>query len=231
MNDVCWPCRRGQHLGCAAELTDETCTCDHLSTGAALSGPVGTFGDALGMTSSEPSEPASEDSGRNYAENPLNLSDESDYDSSTRTRRYKNDAAVTDQQSTGRKRAAKMYPLKDANGNPLPCDFANKPQCLPKFMEVQIDGCGVRPGTLPSKAQARHHHDYNTLNNERSNVGLLCTSCHNLLHARNDPYKDVIYERLYGFKPATEDLKHANKALKSGVVGGGVIKKKEDFNL
>lgn len=213
---TCWPCRRGQHKGCAGELTDAfICQCDHVNA-APPPVPVGTFGDALGLDSAE--------------SNALNL--ESDgYDSSKRTRRLKNDDAVTDQQSTGRKRAAKMYPLKDEHGNPLPCDFANKPQCLPKFMEVQIDGCGVRPGTLSGKAQARHHHDYNTLNNERSNVGLLCTSCHNLLHARNDPYKDVIYERIYGFKPATEDLKHANKALKSGVVGGGVIKKKEEFEL
>jgi hypothetical protein len=163
----------------------------------------------------------------------LNLEPE-EYDSSTTvtpTRRLKSDDAVTDQQSTGRKRAAKMYPLKDANGNKLPCDFAKKKDALPKYMEVQIDGCGVRPGTMPNPAQARHHHDYNTLNNERENVGLLCHSCHNLLHARNDPFKDVIYERIYGIRPATTDLKHANKALKSGVVGGGQIQGKEEFGL
>jgi hypothetical protein len=97
-------------------------------------------------------------------------------------------------------------------------------------MEVQIDGCGIRPGTLASHAQARHHHDYNTLNNERENVALLCHSCHNLLHAKNDNFKDVIYERIYGFRPATDDLKHANKALRSGVVAGGQIKDKDEDN-
>jgi hypothetical protein len=160
----------------------------------------------------------------------LNLeSDEPD--TVTRTRRYKNDDSVTDQQSTGRKRAAKLYPLTDEKGAKLPCDLAGKVAALPPYMEVQIDGCGVRPGTMVNPAQARHHHDYNTLNNERENVGLLCHSCHNLLHAKNDPYKDVIYQRIYGVKPAVEDLKHANKALKSGVVGGGTIKKKEEFGL
>lgn len=196
MAELCWACRRNQHDGCIELLTNMPCDCTHEPVRQPT--PVSTIGDALNLDQEEP-------------------------DTVTRTRRQKNDDAVTDQQSTGRKRAAKLYPLKDANGNKLPCDYMHKKDALPNYMEVQIDGCGVRPGTMPGPAQARHHNDYNTLNNERENVALLCHACHNLLHSRNDPFKDVIYERIYGVKPDTKDLKHANKALKSGVVGGGVI--------
>jgi hypothetical protein len=203
----CGPCLVGKHLSCAQIDADfPICECTHDTTSDTPARPVGTIGAALNLGEDEP-------------------------ETTTRTRRLKNDDAVTDQQSTGRKRAAKAFPLKDAEGNRIPCDYANMPApTLPNYMEVQIDGCGVRPGTLPSHAQSRHHHDYNTLNNERANVALLCHSCHNLLHARNDPYKDVIYERIYGFKPATSDLKHANKALRSGVVAGGKIED-QDGNI
>lgn len=200
----CGPCLAGNCADCANEwVTDLVCNCTHEEQPTPTR-PVGTIGAALGL---EPEEP----------------------DSTKKTRRLKSDDAVTDQQSTGRKRAAAMYPLKDENGNRIPCDLANKPSpTLPNYMEVQIDGCGVRKGTLASHAQARHHNNYNTLDNERENVLLLCHSCHNLLHAKNDPFKDKIYERIYGFKPAVEDLKHANKALRSGVVSGGQIKDKNE---
>jgi hypothetical protein len=206
----CWACMRGQHDGCLAYIIDAECDCTHETT--AMPAAVGVFGGLLADVETE------------YTNLNLGLEEP---DSKTVTRRYKNDDAVTDQQSTGRKRAAKLYPLTDANGNKKPCDFANKSAVLPKYMEVQIDGCGVRPHTMPNPAQSRHHHDYNTLNNERENVGLLCHSCHNLLHARNDPFKATIYERIYGVKPNVDDLRHANKALKSGVVAGGHIANKE----
>lgn len=203
----CWPCRTGEHQACNAIFVQETeCACTHDTEYNLMPPPVGTIGNALNL---EPDEP----------------------ESTKRTRQLKNDDSVRDQQSTGRKRAAALYPLKDENGNPFPCDFANKKAVLPNFMEVQIDGCGSREKTLAGNAQARHHHDYNTLNNERYNVGLLCHSCHNLLHAKNDPFKDKIMARITGVLLETENLKHANKALKSGVVSGGVIKGKEEFNL
>lgn len=204
MSEVCWPCRRNQHDGCAALFTYDLCECTHEKVVAPT--PVGDIGNALNLDTQEA-------------------------DTKTVVRRQKNDMAVTDPQSTGRKRAAKLYPLIDPNGNKLPCDFQNRKSCLPSYMEVQIDGCGVRTGTMPNFAQSRHHHDYNVMNNERENIGLLCLSCHNLLHAKNDPYKDKIYERIYGVKPDTADLKHANKALKSGVVGGGVVLSKEEVGL
>jgi len=104
---------------------------------------------------------------------------ESDSTQSQRVRRNKPDAAVTDQQSTGRKRAAKLYPL-DPNA---PCEWlgktgmggGSKPQ----------DGCPVADNCLQ---QARHHGpDKNTLNNEPGNVHRIGHLCHNRWHAANDP--------------------------------------------
>jgi hypothetical protein len=197
----CWPCVRDTHAACDKLFFNDPCDCTHEFV--PLSEPPSVIGNALGLTPQEPDSRA--------------------------TRRQKDDSAVTDPQSTGRKRAAALYPLKDENGVPIPCDLANKTSpTLPNYYKVQIDGCGVRKGSLKANAQSRHHWSYNTLDNERSNIGLLCHSCHNLIHSRNDPYKADIYETLYGFKPDTEDLRWANKALKSGVVGGGQIQSKSE---
>jgi hypothetical protein len=88
---------------------------------------------------------------------------------------YRPDSALRDQQSTGRKRAAKMYPLdKDAD-----CEWKTSKNC----------GGGNNPivGCLDGKQQARHHGpDKNTLNNDSGNVHRICHSCHNNWHAAND---------------------------------------------
>lgn len=88
---------------------------------------------------------------------------------------YKNDAVLKDQQSTGRKRAAQMYPLdKEA-----PCEWRGNKNC----------GGGKRPivGCADGLQQARHHGpDKNTLNNDAGNVHRICSKCHNRWHARND---------------------------------------------
>jgi hypothetical protein len=88
---------------------------------------------------------------------------------------YKSDNALRDQQSTGRKRAAIMYPLDpDAE-----CDWKLRKNC----------GGGKFPivGCLDGKQDARHHGpDKNTLNNEQGNVHRICHTCHNRWHARND---------------------------------------------
>jgi hypothetical protein len=204
------PCWRGLHGACNAIYVEGVvCDCDHKHTAVPA---VGSFKSQIGRI--------------------LNLDDppteNQKPDSPAPTRRLKDDQSVTDPQSTGRKRAAKLYPLRTSTGDPIPCDLAGKKApTLPGYYKVQIDGCGVRQGSLAANAQSRHHWSYNTLDNERSNIGLLCHSCHNLIHARNDEYKAEIYETLYGFKPKTEDLQWANKALKSGVVGGGQIDNKE----
>jgi hypothetical protein len=89
---------------------------------------------------------------------------------------YKDDSALRDQQSTGRKRAAKAYPL-DPEAD---CEWRMRKNC----------GGGQFPivGCMKGKQQARHHGpDKNTLNNERGNVHRICHQCHNRWHTLNDP--------------------------------------------
>lgn len=88
---------------------------------------------------------------------------------------HKPEAALKDQQSTGRKRAAEMYPLY----RDLDCEWKGRKNCG-----------GGKPivGCMDGKQQARHHGpDKNTLNNDEGNVHRICHSCHNNWHALNDP--------------------------------------------
>ncbi len=90
-------------------------------------------------------------------------------------RTYKDDSALRDQQSTGRKRAAKLYPL-DPEAD---CDWKMRKNC----------GGGRDPivGCVIGKQDARHHGpDKNTLNNEKGNVHRICHTCHNRWHTLND---------------------------------------------
>lgn len=105
-------------------------------------------------------------------------------------RRNKPDSALLDQQSTGRKRAAKLYPLDRS----APCDWQGKTHC----------GGGQYPirGCSDGLQRARHHGpDYNTLNNDPENVSIICNSCHNRWHAINDLEKEESYLIQYGHKP------------------------------
>lgn len=91
-------------------------------------------------------------------------------------RQGRRNATLKDQQSTGRKRAASLYPFdREAS-----CEWKNL-----KFAgggKYPIVGC--RNGTQ----QARHHGpDKNTLNNDKGNVHRICHTCHNRWHAKNDP--------------------------------------------
>lgn len=98
---------------------------------------------------------------------------------SSSSRSSKRVATLTDQQSAGRKRAARMYPLDPAK----PCDFRGSSNC----------GGGSNPitGCLSGKQEARHHGpDKNVSNNEAGNVHRICHYCHNRWHAANDPGYD-----------------------------------------
>lgn len=86
-----------------------------------------------------------------------------------------NDSTLRDQQSTGRKRAAVMYPL-DSDAD---CEWKMQKNC----------GGGEHPiiGCTDGKQQARHHGpDKNTLNNDYGNVHRICHTCHNRWHSKND---------------------------------------------
>lgn len=90
-------------------------------------------------------------------------------------RTYKDDSALRDQQSTGRKRAAKLYPLDYE----APCEWQMKKNC----------GGGKYPitGCIAGTQTDRHHGpEKNTLNNDRGNVHRICSTCHNRWHTLND---------------------------------------------
>ena len=80
--------------------------------------------------------------------------------------------------STGRKRAAVMYPLSAGQV----CDWAWRKICGGGI--EPITGCTGRPAT-----HIHHGPDKSTLNNDRStNISLICEFCHNRWHAANDKY-------------------------------------------
>jgi hypothetical protein len=110
-----------------------------------------------------------------------NLGNTGNYESS-----IKNPDAVTDRQSTGRKRAAVWYPIfKDK-----PCEWQGKKNC----------GGGPQPivGCIKGLQQDRHHGPVkDTLRNEPGNVHRICKFCHNRWHAVNDPiYDETVYNDL-----------------------------------
>lgn len=92
------------------------------------------------------------------------------------SRTYKREGTLKDQQSTGRKRAAQLYPLTETD----PCEW----------LGLKFAGGGKFPivGCNSGIQQARHHGpDKNTLNNDEGNVHRICHKCHNRWHTRNDP--------------------------------------------
>lgn len=82
---------------------------------------------------------------------------------------------LKDPKSTGRKRAAKLYPLDPS----APCEWRGKKNC----------GGGKRPiiGCLDGMQKHRHHGPVkDTTRNHEGNVHRICTSCHNHWHELND---------------------------------------------
>ena len=106
-----------------------------------------------------------------------------DVPSVSNTGGFKDAADITDVQSTGRKRAAQMYPISEG----MICEWSY----------LKFAGGGVLPisGCLDNKATNIHHGpDKNTLNNTSVNVHRICSFCHNYWHGQNDKY--------YGVRPA-----------------------------
>lgn len=88
---------------------------------------------------------------------------------------YKKDEDVTDPKSTGRKRAAQLYPINREDA----CEWRG----------LKRVGGGTNPiiGCLQGKQTHRHHGpDKNTLNNSERNVHRICNDCHNRWHNAND---------------------------------------------
>lgn len=93
-----------------------------------------------------------------------------DYSSDVETKK-----ALADPISTGRKRAAVMYPIQPGQV----CEWALKKNCGGGIYPVF--GCTGRPAV-----NIHHGPDKSTLNNDRSNISVICTFCHNRWHTEND---------------------------------------------
>lgn len=100
-------------------------------------------------------------------------------------RPLKNPEDVTDKYSTGRKRAAKLWPIfKDK-----PCEWQGK---------KNVGGGQSITGCINGMQRDRHHGPIKeVLRNEPGNVHRICTVCHTRWHAVNDPvYDETEYEKL-----------------------------------
>ena len=108
-------------------------------------------------------------------------------------RPLKDPSEITDITSTGRKRAAMLYPIMEG----MLCEWAG----------LKFAGGGVEPiigcpgNTLSASKGAgrgdRHHGpDKNVINNSPDNVHRICSDCHNRWHALNNKY--------YGDRPAAD---------------------------
>lgn len=110
--------------------------------------------------------------------------------------------AVTDRLSTGRKRAAQLYPIFRDQA----CEWQGKKNCGGGQPIVGcIDGLQVH----------RHHGPVkDTLRNEPTNIHRICNNCHARWHAVNDPvYNEELYNTLpHNPEPADEMELIANEA-------------------
>lgn len=105
--------------------------------------------------------------------------------------------------STGRKRAAQMYPITPG----MTCEWQG----------LKYAGGGVIPiiGCIGRPASDRHHGpDKNTMNNAPGNLHRICDFCHNTWHALNDPHYGERPEHTKPFVP-TEYVQHDPKTLAS----------------
>jgi hypothetical protein len=141
------------------------------------------------------------------------LLESSDTEKKERGGQIKDLANVKDLESTGRKRAAKLYPIpKDGEpGYPMACEWRGLLQA----------GGGVIPlvGCIDGLAKDIHHGpDKNTLSNFVGNVHRICKTCHNRWHTLNDKYYlgerplgDTPYLPLSEYDFSTHVLLRANK--------------------
>lgn len=128
--------------------------------------------------------PTSESEGqiKTNAEDSGSLAEDRDRRDRGRPKKHDTEIGV----SAGRKRAAIEYEIDSE----APCEWRDLANC----------GGGKFPivGCLTGKQKHRHHGPVKaTYRNEEGNVHRICTGCHNLWHAKNDPIYDADeYEQL-----------------------------------
>lgn len=112
---------------------------------------------------------------------------------------------IKDLESTGRKRAAILYPIPKEGepGYPMACEWRG----------LAYAGGGVLPiiGCSEGMAKAIHHGpNKSTVENSVGNVHRICAECHNRWHTLNDPHYPSV--RPAGNEPylpsSVESLKH-----------------------
>lgn len=153
----CLPCAVKNHESCWLPTSEGKCCCPE------------AFWDG-----SEPITLASLTGGR------MESTDGSSRDTQGHGGQYKDADSVTDTESTGRKRAAKLFPISEG----MPCEWAG----------LKFAGGGVVPimGCIPqaNKVAKDIHHGPNksTLANFVGNVHRICSDCHNRWHSINDKF-------------------------------------------
>lgn len=164
----CVACRLGLFHECRAERK-----CDDADSSSISSNSDSSDSSiVVGVASGNSQDPIANHGGGDDSEG---IDELGDSDPAEKFRTYKDDSALKDQQSTGRKRAAKMYPLDLL----AECEWKMKKNC----------GGGEHPitGCTDGKQEARHHGpEKNTLNNDKGNVHRICHTCHNRWHTLND---------------------------------------------
>jgi hypothetical protein len=119
---------------------------------------------------------------------------------------------LKDPESTGRKRAARLYPISDRND---PCEWRGKKNC----------GGGLRPiiGCYDGNQQHRHHGPVKrTTRNELGNVHRICDDCHVHWHELNDLIYDEANYELLPHDPVDASAEEIMKNIldwKSGEMG------------
>lgn len=124
--------------------------------------------------------------------NPVKMENSFEHLNPASPRYQKPDEDIQDQTSTGRKRAALLYPIPSVESGGMTCEWS----------ELAFAGGGAIPiigcrGNLIADIKAKtgefwpgnvhHGPDKSTLNNEPDNVSRVCPTCHNRWHALNDP--------------------------------------------
>ena len=158
---TCFFCAANLHESCT-EI--ESCACSLQSHNTEL---VLSPTKSEGLDSESVSEPDDEDEGVRYKSRSKRQSN---------SRASKRASSLKDQQSTGRKRAAKLYPLD----REAACEWRGKSNV----------GGGDYPirGCIYGKQEARHHGPIkDTTVNDEGNVHRICHYCHNRWHVVNDP--------------------------------------------
>jgi hypothetical protein len=135
-------------------------------------------------------------------------------------RAQKDNEDIKDVTSTGRKRAAILFPLPDASSGGMICEWAGL-----KFAGGGVEpiiGCpGNKIANLKEKTDdlwpghVHHGPDKSTLTNEPSNISRVCPQCHNRWHSLNDPYYGERPENGLPFLPLSGDVKPLDKETKA----------------